>query len=211
MSNIGPCISSSLWDACCLHTPVFWLHIHTPFISWFNFSLPSFVYFSISRYRPPVSKKNPWFTPPPPLLISHCHTTLNIYLIYRPGQHQVRLKGDMKPLGPTQADLYFRWKGQQFPGHLHEMFRLTKRLRFLYMKAPLVKSFTASTDQFHEIHQTPISSRIFGLCETWWYSLHKLTEKLLAQFLATQMPKLVLGRKNSQHVCKYNLRTKPGE
>ncbi len=36
----------------------------------------------------------------------------------------------------------------QFPGHLHEMFRLTKRLQSLYKKAPLVKSFTASTDQF---------------------------------------------------------------
>lgn len=45
------------------------------------------------------------------------HTTFNIYLIYRPGQHQVRLKDDMKPLGPTQADWCFCWKGKQFHSH----------------------------------------------------------------------------------------------
>lgn len=129
MSNIGPCISSSLWGACCLHTPVwlrfplplarsFRLYILSPFISWFNFSLPRFVYFSISRYRPPVSRKKILvYAYSFPSHLSLPHTTLNIYLIYRPGQHQVRLKGDMKPLGLTQADLHFCWKGKQFHPH----------------------------------------------------------------------------------------------
>lgn len=66
---------------------------------------------------PRLQKKPLIYASSSPSHLSLPHTTLNIYLIYRPGQHQVRLKGDMKPLGPTQADPYFRWKGQQFHPH----------------------------------------------------------------------------------------------
>lgn len=98
--------------------PQFSDFIFTPLLFRDSISPYPALFTSPSQDTDPSSPKKPLFyASSSPSHLSLPYTTLNIYLIYRPGQHQVRLKGDMKPLGPTQADLYFRWKGQQFHPH----------------------------------------------------------------------------------------------
>lgn len=103
---------------CLLSIPQFSDFIFTPLLFRDSISPYPALFTSPSQDTdPPSPKKKPLVYASSPSHLSLPHTTPNIYLIYRPGQHQVHLKGDMKPLGPTQADLYFRWKGQQFHPH----------------------------------------------------------------------------------------------